>query len=86
MIIEEDSSLKLMLRVAKWQKISQDNSILKDHSKTMIQEILSMKDRKKIAHSNLQQTTGHGKVTDLTQGLDQEQGLELTEGLIIREL
>ena len=45
-----------------------------------------MKDRKRIAHSNLQQTTGHGKVTDLTQGLDQEQGLELTEGLIIREL
>jgi hypothetical protein len=75
-----------MLKVAKWQKTSQDNSILKGHSKTMIQETLSTKDRKRIAHSNLQQTTGHGKVIDLTQGLDQEQGLELMEGLIIREL
>lgn len=52
----------------------------------MIQETLSMKGRKRIAHLSLQQTTDHGKVIDLTQGLDQEQGLELTEGLIIREL
>lgn len=85
-ITEVNSSLKSTSRAAKWQRTSQDNSILKEYSKTTIQETLSMKGRKRIAHSNLQQITGHGKVTDLTQGLVQEQGLELTEGLVIQEL